>query len=222
MKKSTLKVVLCCVLLICIIACSIFFLNNQKNDYYAFDKQKLTYNDIFYSSNELSYDVYGIGLFHHFDALELKEDSDLLEFYNETDTRTFDVETLNEFFGLLKKCTYISLDKNEADKICRQFKEENKLTSIDIATDMFFSDNPWFSEEALEVANKQVVGLVSATVYELNGEGYIVADLATYVEYNEFRGYEMPSFSDASTTVIKIEKSDAFNTIIERKSDFSD
>ena len=202
--------------------CFYFFVKLPKKDYYTFDKEQLTFNDIFYNSDNLSYPVYGIGLFHYFDALELKEDPELAEFYSQAEIRTFDVQTINDFFDLMKKCTYTPLEKNEADKICRQFKEENKLTSIDIATDMFFSDNPWFSEEALEAANKQVIGLVSATVYELNGDGYIVADMATYVEYNEFRGYEMPSFSDASTTVLKIEKSDAFNAIIERKSDFSD
>lgn len=222
MKKNKLKIVLCCILLICIITGSIFFLTNQKNDYYAFDKQKLTYSDIFYSSNELSYDIYGIGLFHYFDALELKEDPELIEFYNQTEIRTFDVQTINDFFGLMKECTYTPLDKNEAAKISRQLTEENKLTSIDIATDMFFSDSPWFSRKALEAANKQIVGLVSGTVYELNGEGYIVADMATIVEFNDFHGYEMPSFSDVSTTILKIEKSIAFNTIIERKSDFSD
>lgn len=196
------------------------YVKYQATDYYMFKNEQLQFSDIFYHMDNNSIEMYGIGLFDSFDFYELQESPDLIEYYDEMEIRIFDARTITELFDLLRDCTFSEVNKNEAYELICTLKDKNAITSIHLSTDALFIGNPWFSEEILNSVNDQIVGVVDSTVYSFNGKGYLVANMATFLEYNEFREYELPSFAETSLAVFRIENSNAFNELEQRKNDF--
>lgn len=196
------------------------YVKYQATDYYMFEKEQLQFSDIFYHMDNNSNEMYGIGLFDCFDSYELQESPDLIQYYDEMEIRIFDAKTITDLFELLRECTFSEVNKNEAYELICALKDKNAITSIHLSTDALFVGNPWFSKDFFNSVNNQIVGVVDSTIYSFNGEGYLVANMATFLEYNEFREYELPSFAETSLAVFKIENSYAFDELVQRKNDF--
>ncbi len=221
MMKKFLKIIVASIVFVFLFVFIFYafnYIKYQTADYYLLEKEQLYFNDIFYHNKED--EIYGIGLFDYFDAVELQESPETISDYDSMGRKIFKVDTIKDLFGMLKKCSFSPMTKKDAYKILWELKDENVITSIHISTNVFYPDNPWFSKDVLDAVNAQVVGVVDATIYFYNGEGYLVANMATFSEYYEFYKYEMPCFTDTILTVLKIENSAEFNEILDRKSEF--
>lgn len=191
-----------------------------NESYYIYDEEKLTFSEVFYEPKNNESEIYGIGLFDCLAADELKEDPSLITYYNDMETRTFEAETIVDLFDLLRKCSFSPIKKSDSYNILCQANEQNAITSIHISLDLFLKGSPYFSETLLEKVNEQIVGVTDATIYSINDKIYLIANMASFVIYSEYYGYEMPDFTDTSKCVFEIEQSEALTEIIERKDDF--
>ena len=192
-----------------------------KQDYFDFGEKKLEYKDIFYEPKSKTQEIYGIGAFSYIDYEELREQPELIEYYDDMKIRTFEIGTINELINLLRACEYSYIpDKHDAYKILNKMNKNNAVTCVSLQSVWFDKEDSHFSSNLLEEVVDQAFAAEFASIYSLNGDLYLVADIVNGIDYNVYRGYELPSFGQTSKAVFKIEYSESTKTILEKKSDF--
>jgi hypothetical protein len=131
----------------------------SKTTYYVSDNN-VEFKELFYDPESKECEIYDIGNFGYTDIAILAEYPEEIDYYNEHNIKVFDSSTINELMNLLRQCTYIPVERNDAFFLSYYLNDKNSITSLNVDS-LWFDDeyNSLFSKTVVDEINEQCFGI---------------------------------------------------------------
>lgn len=216
--------VLTAVVLVIAVFCSLPIINYTKHfsktTYYVSDNN-VEFKELFYEPESKECEIYDIGNFGYTDIAILAEYPEEIDYYNEHNIKVFDSSTINELMNLLRQCTYIPVERNDAFFLSYYLNDKNSITSLNVDS-LWFDDeyNSLFSKTVVDEINEQCFGISECTIFEHDDKLYLLGAYANKIIGGSHLKYERPSFAETLTVMYEIEMSDEAKKILQSKDKF--
>ena len=216
--------VLTAVVLIIAVFCSLPIINYtkyfSKTTYYVSDNN-VEFKELFYEPESKECEIYGIGNFGYIDIAILTEHPEEIYYYNEHNIKIVDSATIDELMNLLRQCTFIPIERNDAFFLSCYLNNKNSITSLNVDS-LWFDDeyNSLFSKTVVDEINEQCFGISECTIFEHDNKLYLLGAYANKMIGGSYLKYERPSFAETLTVMYEIEMSDEAKKILQSKDKF--
>ena len=192
----------------------------SKTAYYVSDNN-VEFKELFYEPESKECEIYDIGNFGYTDMAILAEYPEEIDYYNEHNIKVFDSATIDELMNLLRQCTFIPVERDDAFFLSYCLNDKNSITSLNVDR-LWFDDeyNSLFSKTVVDEINEQCFGISECTIFEYDDKLYLLGAYANKIIGGSHLKYERPSFAETLTVMYEIEISEEAKKILQSKDKF--